>query len=98
MRGSGSGRPGRASSLVSVVQSPDSGLLSRDGSASADGGCGRSALSCGRKTLVPTPGAAATRRGMVEKGFLTYDEIAAALEEVELTKEQIGRASCRERV
>jgi hypothetical protein len=25
----------------------------------------------------------------VEKGFLTYDEIAAALEDVELTKEQI---------
>ena len=30
-----------------------------------------------------------------EKGFLTYDEIASALDDVELTKEQIDDFACK---
>ena len=90
MRGSGSGRPGRASSLVSVLQSPDSGLAvagrqSERGrwlrSLGAELWAGDGRADAGELQRLVAEGA--------EKGFLTYDEIAAALEEVELTKEQL---------
>jgi RNA polymerase primary sigma factor len=75
---------------VSVLQSPDSGLAV----AGRQGERGRDLRSVGAESWAED--ARADAGGLqrlvaegVEKGFLTYDEIAAALEEVELTREQL---------
>ncbi len=64
---------------MSVLQSPDSGLAV----------AGRqSAEFWAEDTRADAEGLQRLVAAGVEKGFLTYDEIAAALEDVELTKEQ----------
>jgi RNA polymerase primary sigma factor len=64
-------------------------LPSRSGRTNAHGALGASALSCGRQRFHRTPRTCrGSSRNGLEKGFLTYDEIAAALEDVELTREQ----------
>ena len=75
---------------MSVVQSPRSGLAV----AGRQSERGRWLRSLGAELLVEDGRAdAGELRRLVaegaEKGFLTYDEIAAALEDVELTKGQI---------
>jgi RNA polymerase primary sigma factor len=82
-----SGRPGRASSLVPVVQSRRSGLA-------VAGRQGEHGRSHGAELWAEDSGADAGELQRlvaegVEKGFLSYDEIAAALEEVDLTKAQL---------
>ena len=77
------------SSLVSVMQSPDPGLAV----AERENERVRRARWLGAELWSGTapPDAEELRRLVadgLEKGFLTYDEIAAALEEVELTREQ----------
>ena len=77
------------SSLVSVTQSPDPGLAV----AERENERVRRARWLGAELWSGTapPDAEELRRLVadgLEKGFLTYDEIAAALEEVELTREQ----------
>jgi RNA polymerase primary sigma factor len=76
-------------SLVSVMQSPDPGLAV----AERDNERVRRARWLGAELWsgAAPPDAEELRRLVadgLEKGFLTYDEIAAALEEVELTREQ----------
>ena len=89
MRGSGSGRPGGTSSLFAGVAVPDSGLAvaGREIERVQDAwflgagfwaGDGRHDARELQRLVVEG----------VEKGFLTFDEIATALEDVELTKEQ----------
>jgi hypothetical protein len=72
-----------------VLQSPDSRLAVAE-QPSGRGRCPPPSL--GAEFWAGDPDAKELRRLVaegVEKGFLTYDEIAAALEDVELTKEQI---------
>jgi RNA polymerase primary sigma factor len=72
-----------------VLQSPDSRLAVAE-QPSGRGRCPPPSL--GAEFWAGDPDAEELRRLVaegVEKGFLTYDEIAAALEDVELTKEQI---------
>ncbi len=72
-----------------VLQSPDSRLAV----AERPSGRGRCPPSFGAEFWAGDPEVEGLRRLVaegVEKGFLTCDEIAVALEDVELTKEQIG--------